>query len=64
MLVKLIFEMIHLDNMKVLKALICPRDDVQPLVDGSTKRRVGFSELNYDRSSLSLLLLEHIYTYN
>jgi hypothetical protein len=44
MLVKLFFEMTHLDNMKVLKALICPRDDVQPLVDGSTKRRVGFSE--------------------
>ncbi|XP_059452792.1 protein SIEVE ELEMENT OCCLUSION B-like isoform X2 [Corylus avellana] len=70
MLVKL-FEMIHLDNMKVLKALICPRDDVQPLVDGSTKRRVNIdvlrrknvllliSGLNISQDELSIL--EQIY---
>lgn len=36
-----LFETIpHIDNMKVLKALINPKDDPQPLVDGITKRRV------------------------
>jgi hypothetical protein len=39
-----LFEMVHIDNMKVLKALIFPKDDVQLLFDGSTKRWVGFSE--------------------
>ncbi|XP_065622782.1 protein SIEVE ELEMENT OCCLUSION B-like isoform X1 [Quercus suber] len=38
MLVEL-FKMIHIDNMRVLKALICPRDDVLALVDGTTKKR-------------------------
>ena len=42
MLVKL-FTMIHIDNIKVLKALICPRDDVLALVDGTTKKRVSSS---------------------
>ena len=40
MLVEL-FKMIHIDNMRVLKALICPRDDVLALVDGTTKKRVS-----------------------
>jgi hypothetical protein len=35
-----LFEMIHIDNMKVLKALIYAKDDIQPLIDGSNKRRV------------------------
>lgn len=35
-----LFEMPHIDNMKVLKALICAKDDLQPLVDGATKKRV------------------------
>ena len=38
-----LFKMIHIDNMRVLKALICPRDDVLALVDGTTKKRVGSS---------------------
>ena len=42
MLVEL-FKMIHIDNMRVLKALICPRDDVLALVDGTTKKRVSSS---------------------
>ena len=35
-----LFESIHIDNMKILRALISPKDDVQPLLEGSTKRRV------------------------
>ena len=35
-----LFKSIHIDNMKILKALIYAKDDMQPLVDGSTKRRV------------------------
>ncbi|CAL5368371.1 unnamed protein product [Camellia sinensis] len=35
-----IFEMVHIDNMKVLRTLIYPKDDLQPLFDGSTKRRI------------------------
>ena len=42
MLVEL-FKMIHIDNMRVLKALICPKDDVLALVDGTTKKRVSSS---------------------
>ena len=42
MLVEL-FKMIHIDNMRVLKALICPKDDVLPLVDGTIKKRVSSS---------------------
>ena len=42
MLIEL-FKMIHIDNMRVLKALICPRDDVLALVDGTTKKRVSSS---------------------
>ena len=33
-------ESIHIDNMMILRALICPKDDVLPLVEGSTKTRV------------------------
>lgn len=36
-----LFNITQIDNMKALKALICPRDDVQALVDGTTKKRVG-----------------------
>jgi len=43
MLVNL-FEMIHIDNMRVLRTLIYPGDDLQPLVDGSTKKRGGSSK--------------------
>lgn len=30
----------HIDNMRILKALIYARDDKLPLLDGSTKRHV------------------------
>lgn len=35
-----LFRMIHIDNMRVLKALIYARDDLLPLYDGSSKKRV------------------------
>ncbi|KAH7851801.1 hypothetical protein Vadar_016645 [Vaccinium darrowii] len=68
-----LFEMIHMDNMKVLKALICAReqDIQQPLFDGSSKRRVNLdilrrknvvlliSSLNISHDELSIL--EQIY---
>ncbi|CAL1358233.1 unnamed protein product [Linum trigynum] len=66
-----LFEMIHIDNMKVLKSLIYSKDDMQPLVDGSTKRRVSIevlrrknvllliSDLNISNDELAIL--EQIY---
>ncbi|EEF35446.1 protein SIEVE ELEMENT OCCLUSION B [Ricinus communis] len=49
-----LFDMIHIDNMKILKALIYPKDDIQPLVDGSTKRRVNIDVLR--RKNVLLLI--------
>ncbi|KAF5739583.1 hypothetical protein HS088_TW12G00792 [Tripterygium wilfordii] len=70
MLVNL-FDMIHIDNMKVLKALIYAKDDKLPLIDGSTKRRVGLDVLRrknvlllisgLDISQDELSILEQIY---
>ena len=36
-----LFDMVHADNMKILKALIYAKDDIQPLIEGSTKTKVG-----------------------
>ena len=41
-----LFESIHIDNMKILRALISPKDDVQPLLEGSTKRRVHSTNIS------------------
>ena len=38
-----LFDTIHIDNMKILKTLISPRDDILPLYDGNTKQRVRLS---------------------
>ncbi|KAK9277623.1 hypothetical protein L1049_007169 [Liquidambar formosana] len=35
-----LFEVPHIDNMKILKALIYAKEDLLPLFDGSTKKRV------------------------
>ncbi|KAK4772639.1 hypothetical protein SAY86_014414 [Trapa natans] len=61
----------HIDNMKILKALIYPKDDIQPLIDGSTKRRVNIDVLRrknvlllisgLDISSDELSILEQIH---
>ncbi|KAL7171614.1 hypothetical protein ACSBR2_036303 [Camellia fascicularis] len=53
MLVRL-FEMAHIDNMKILKALIYAKDDQLPLVDGSTKKRVSIDVLR--RKNVLLLI--------
>ncbi|KAJ6965627.1 protein SIEVE ELEMENT OCCLUSION B [Populus alba x Populus x berolinensis] len=45
-MLKNLFEMIHIDNMKVLKALIYAKDDIQPLIDGSSKKRVRSSTIS------------------
>ncbi|KDP46373.1 hypothetical protein JCGZ_10213 [Jatropha curcas] len=66
-----LFDTIHIDNMKILKALIYAKDDIQPLVDGSTKRRVNVDVLRrknvlllisgLDISHDELSILEQIY---
>ncbi|XP_041007295.1 protein SIEVE ELEMENT OCCLUSION B-like isoform X3 [Juglans microcarpa x Juglans regia] len=70
MLVSL-FEMVHIDNMKPLRAIIYPRDDLQPLVDGYSKKRVNIDVLrrknvlllisSLDISQEELSILEQIY---
>lgn len=42
-----LMEMIHIDNLKVLKALIYQKDDLLPLFDGVTKRRVYNPFISY-----------------
>ncbi|XP_052197892.1 protein SIEVE ELEMENT OCCLUSION B-like isoform X1 [Diospyros lotus] len=49
-----ILDMIHIDNMKVLKALIYTKDDILPLYDGSAKRRVSLEVLR--RKNVLLLI--------
>ncbi|KAG6790058.1 hypothetical protein POTOM_006204 [Populus tomentosa] len=70
-MLKNLFEMIHIDNMKVLKALIYAKDDIQPLIDGSSKKRVHLDVLRrknvlllisgLDMSTDELSILEQIY---
>ena len=36
-----IFDVTHLDNLKIIKALFCAKDDVHPLLDGSSRTRVN-----------------------
>ncbi|KAF8390540.1 hypothetical protein HHK36_025067 [Tetracentron sinense] len=52
-----LFEANHLDNMKILKALIYAKDDLQPLYDGSTKKRVNLEVL---RRKIVLLLISDL----
>lgn len=46
MLIRL-FETPHIDNMKILKALLYSKDDMLPLVDGATKTRVQISNIKF-----------------
>ncbi|XP_068666741.1 protein SIEVE ELEMENT OCCLUSION B-like [Aristolochia californica] len=55
MLVRL-FETVHIDNLKILKALIYSKDDL-PLVDGTTKRRVNVDVL---RRKIVILLISNL----
>lgn len=34
-----LFEMVHIDNLRILKALLYSKDDL-PLIDGTTRRKV------------------------
>lgn len=36
-----LLEVIDTDNISILKELICPKDDPQPLFDGATHKRVS-----------------------
>ncbi|KAJ0539952.1 putative sieve element occlusion [Helianthus annuus] len=49
-----IFEVSHLDNLKILKALFCGKDDIHPLLDGSSKTRVNVDVLR--RKTVLLLI--------
>ncbi|KAI9402861.1 hypothetical protein POPTR_001G340500v4 [Populus trichocarpa] len=70
-MLKNLFEMVHIDNMKILKALIYAKDDIQPLIDGSSKKRVHLDVLRrknvlllisgLDMSNDELSILEQIY---
>ncbi|XP_058092436.1 protein SIEVE ELEMENT OCCLUSION B-like [Magnolia sinica] len=65
-----LFEMIHIDNMKILRALLHSKDDM-PLVDGATKKRVSVEVLrrkivilfisDLDVSHDELMILTQIY---
>lgn len=38
-----LFDTYHVDNMKILKALIYAKDDILPLYHGSSKTQVQFN---------------------
>ncbi|KAM0018770.1 putative sieve element occlusion [Helianthus debilis subsp. tardiflorus] len=52
-----IFDVSHLDNLKILKALFCAKDDIHPLLDGSSKTRVNVDVL---RKKTVLLLISDL----
>ncbi|KAL5717956.1 hypothetical protein ACHQM5_010904 [Ranunculus cassubicifolius] len=49
-----LFETIHIDNMKILRALIYAHDDILPLYESSTKKRVNLEVLR--RKNVLLLI--------
>ncbi|XP_074318130.1 protein SIEVE ELEMENT OCCLUSION B-like [Silene latifolia] len=71
-IVQIINHEIHIDNMKAIKCLIYPDDDVPPLYDGSTKKRLHLDVLRrktvlllisgLDISNNELYLIEQSYT--
>ncbi|GAY36170.1 hypothetical protein CUMW_279370 [Citrus unshiu] len=66
-----LLETIHMDNMKVLRALIYAKDDIQPVVDGSSRTRVNIDVLrrkhvlllisSLDLSDEEIFVLDHMY---
>ncbi|CAK7332481.1 unnamed protein product [Dovyalis caffra] len=50
----ILFETFHVDNMKILKALIYAKDDQLPLIDGSTMKRASLDVLR--RKNVLLLI--------
>ncbi|KAL3501102.1 hypothetical protein ACH5RR_035551 [Cinchona calisaya] len=67
-----LFEISHIDNMKILKALIYSKEDQLPLYDGTNKRRASFDVLrrkhvlllisDLDMSHEELSVLHQMYT--
>ncbi|PIA55093.1 hypothetical protein AQUCO_00800082v1 [Aquilegia coerulea] len=47
-----LLETIHIDNMKILRGLIYAHDDILPLYNGSTKKRVPLCPTSFDFMSL------------
>ncbi|XVE74908.1 hypothetical protein DITRI_Ditri12bG0056300 [Diplodiscus trichospermus] len=66
-----LFDAIHIDNMKILKALIYAKDGQPPLWDGTTKQRIRIELLrrkivlllisDLELPDQELLILEHMY---
>ncbi|THG23363.1 hypothetical protein TEA_006455 [Camellia sinensis var. sinensis] len=56
-----IFEMVYIDNMKVLRMLIYPKDDLQPLFDVLRRKNVLLLISSLDISLDELSILEQIY---
>ncbi|XP_057250310.1 protein SIEVE ELEMENT OCCLUSION B [Beta vulgaris subsp. vulgaris] len=54
MIKRLIYQTIHIDNMKVLRVLISSNDDLPPLYDGPAKRKVHLDTLR--RKNVLLLI--------
>ncbi|PKI66640.1 hypothetical protein CRG98_012982 [Punica granatum] len=52
-----LFETFQIDNMRILKALIYSKDDIHPLLDGSSKARVSLEAL---RKRTVLLLISNL----
>ncbi|MCL7023405.1 hypothetical protein MKW94_025793 [Papaver nudicaule] len=52
-----LFETSHVDNLKILKDLIYPKDDMLPLYDGSNKIRVTLDVLR--RENVLMLISDH-----
>ncbi|XP_052205367.1 protein SIEVE ELEMENT OCCLUSION B-like [Diospyros lotus] len=67
-----LFETPHIDNTKILRALIYAREDQLPLIDGSTKRRVSIDVLrrkivllfisDLDLAQDEIFILQQMYT--
>ncbi|KAK4257003.1 hypothetical protein QN277_006651 [Acacia crassicarpa] len=66
-----LFETAHIDNLKILRALIYAKEDPPPLVDGSTKTRVSLEVLrrkhvlllisDLDLSQEEIIILDNLY---
>ncbi|KAK7350668.1 hypothetical protein VNO77_09528 [Canavalia gladiata] len=66
-----LFETVHIDNMKILRALIYAKDDILPLLDGNTKTKVSLEVLrrkhvlllisDLDLSQEEILILDNLY---
>ncbi|CAL0320035.1 unnamed protein product [Lupinus luteus] len=66
-----LFELVHVDNMKILKALIYAKDDLPPLIHGTTKSKANLEVLrrknvlllisDLDLSQEEIMILDNLY---